>query len=593
EGVGRLKRGVSVAAADSEMSALWAQMIVEHPGNKDFRVLLVPLYREIVGANERMLLVLLGAVGLVLLIACANAANLLLARATGRRREMAVRLALGAARGRLIRQMLTESMLISVLGGVGAAMIAVFGVKAMVAMLPAGFPRLHEIHVDLTVFAFTLLIALATGLLFGLAPAMQSSRADVQQNLREGGRGSTGSVRHLRLRNWLVVSEVSLACVLLIGAGLLLRSFLNLMRSDPGFRAEHVLTASVALPNETYKDRAAGVSFYGRLLARLESLPSVHAAGIASDLPWTGYDDNLGGFDIEGKQPPPNDYFQARYHMASPDYFRALGIPLISGRFFTAGDNRDAPKALIINRAMAQRYFPAENAVGRRINFFNDHPTDKDWTTIVGVVGDVKDTPEKADAKMAFWWPMPQAPFGFPPDLMITVRADADPALLVNAVRTSIRELDPALAMSDVRLMEQIAGATMRAPRLILFLVGLFAALAITLAAIGTYGVISYSVSQRTHEFGMRVALGAKPWDVLRLVLAQGLKLAVGGVLIGVGCALALARVLRNLLFEVSAADPLTFAIVAFIALGIAILACYWPARRATQADPMVALRAE
>jgi predicted permease len=592
EGIGRLKPGVSVGAANAELNALMSQMATVHPADKGWRVLVSPLYREIVGTNERMLLVLLGAVGLVLLIACANAANLLLARATGRRREIAVRLALGAARSRLVRQMLTESLLISVLGGIGATAIAIFGVKVLVAMMPAGFPRLHEIHVDYAVFAFTLVIALATGLVFGLAPALQSSRADVQQNLREGGRGSTGSARHLRLRNWLVVSEVSLACVLLIGAGLLLRSFLNLMHSDPGFRAEHVLTASVALPEETYKDGRAILGFYDRLITRLGSLPAVHAAGVASDLPWTGYDDNLGGFQIEGKQSAPNDDFHGRYHMTSPDYFRALGIPLIGGRFFNAGDDTKGRPVLIINRAMAQRYWPGENAVGKRINFFTDHPAEADWTTVVGVVGDVKDSPEKGGAEPAFWWPIPQTPFGFP-SFMMAVRADQDPALLVNAVRNSVREIDPALAMADVRLMEQIADATMTAPRLIVWLVGLFAALAIALAAVGTYGVISYSVNQRMHEFGMRVALGAKPWDVLRLVLAQGVKLALGGVVIGVLVALALARVLRNLLFEVSAADPLTFGVVAVLALAVAMLACYLPARRATQADPVVALRAE
>ena len=593
EGIGRLKPGVSIAAASAEMNSIMAQLGREHPdGDSGWRVLVVPLYREIVGTNERMLLVLLGAVGLVLLIACANAANLLLARATSRRREMAVRLALGAPRSRLIRQMLTESTVISILGGVGAAMIAIFGVKALVAMLPADFPRLHDIHVDLAVFSFTLVVALATGIFFGLAPALQSSRADVNQNLREGGRGASGSARHLRLRNTLVISEVSLACVLLIGAGLLLRSFVNLLRTDPGFRAERVLTASVSLPEETYNGGPSILSFYNLLLGRLESLPAVHAAGIGSDLPWTGYDDNLGGFQIEGKKPPPHQDFHARFHMASPDYFRALGIPLAAGRFFTDDDNMKGHPVLIINRAMANRYWPGENVIGKRIDFFEDHPKETDWYTIVGVVGDVKDTPQKAAAEPAFWWAMPQTPFK-PPAFMITVRANAEPASLVNAVRISVRELDPTLALADVRLMQQIANASLTAPRFILILVGLFAALAITLAAIGTYGVISYSVNQRMHEFGMRVALGAKPWDVLHLVLAQGMKLAAAGVLIGVVSALALARVLRNLLYDVSVADPLTFAAVALLALTIAALACYLPARRATEADPIVALRAE
>jgi predicted permease len=595
EGIGRLKRGVTLGAASAEMNAIMAQLAKEHPnGDSGWHVLVIPLYREIVGANERMLFVLLGAVGLVLLIACANAANLLLARATSRRREIAVRKALGAARSRLVRQMLTESLLISIMGGVGAALIAIFGVKALVAMLPADFPRLHEIHVDLAVFGFTLVIALATGLFFGLVPALHSSREDINQNLREGARGSTGSARHLRLRNILVVSEVTLACVLLIGAGLLLRSFVNLLQTDPGFRAERVLTASIALPQETYKDGPTILRFYNLFLARLESLPGVRSAGIGSDLPWTGYDDNLGGFVIEGKKPPPQEQFHARYHMASPGYFSALGIPLADGRFFTDSDNMKGPLALVINRAMANRYWPGENVIGRRVNFFEDHPKpdDKNWCTIVGVVGDVKDTPQKAAAEPAFWWPIPQTPFGFP-NLMITVRANIEPAALTGAVRSAVQELDPTLALADIRLMQDIAHANMTAPRVILTLVALFAALAITLAAIGTYGVISYSVSQRMHEFGMRVALGAKPWDVLRLVLGQGMKLAAGGIAVGIVCALALARVLRNLLYEVSSSDPLTFSFVALLALVIAALACYLPARRATEADPIVALRSE
>jgi predicted permease len=391
-----------------------------------------------------------------------------------------------------------------------------------------------------------------------------------------------------------VVSEVTLACVLLIGAGLLLRSFVNLLQTDPGFRAERVLTASIALPNETYKDGPSILRFYDLLLDRLKSLPGVRTAGIGSDLPWTGYDDNLGGFVIEGKRPPPHEEFHARFHMASPGYFSALGVPLAYGRFFTDADTMKGPLALIINRAMANRYWPGENVIGKRINFFQDHPKpdDKEWCTIVGVVGDVKDTPQKASAEPAFWWPIPQSPFGFP-SLAITVRANTDPTSLTAAVRTAVQELDPTLALSDVRLMRQIAQANMTAPRVILTLVALFAALAITLAAIGTYGVISYSVNQRMHEFGMRVALGAKPWDVLRLVLGQGMRLALVGVLIGVVCALGLARVLRNLLYEVSSSDPLTFAIVALLSLVIAALACYLPARRATEADPIVALRSE
>ncbi len=592
EGIGRLKNGVTPARAGAEMNAIMAQLAREHGGDAGWSVLVIPLLREITGTSRRPLMVLLGAVGMVLLIACVNAANLQLARAAVRRREMAVRLALGAARGRLIRLLLTESLSISVLGGAAGAILAVFGVKVLVAMLPAGFPRAHEIHLNLAVFAFTLVISLGAGILFGLVPALQSSRTDVQRDLREGGRGASGSVRHLRMRNVLVVSEVALACVLLTGAGLLMRSFVNLLRADPGFRGARVLTAGVGLPEETYKTPAAVLRFCGQLEVRLAALPGVRFAGFGSDLPWTGYDDNVGGFQIEGKHPPLHEEFHGRYHFATPDYFRALGIPLVAGRFFTAADNVDAPLVLLINRAMAERYWPGENVVGKRINFFNDHPKDKDWTRIVGVVGDVKDTPEKSAAEPAFWWPLRQTPI-WDPEMMIAIRADSDPALLVSAARSALRDIDPTLALADVRLMDEIADASLSTARFTLFLVGLLAALAIALAAIGTYSVISYSVNQRTHEFGMRVALGARPWDVMRLVLAQGVKLALAGVAVGIVGALGLARALRHLLYGVSATDPATFAAVALAALATAALACYLPARRATQADPAVALRSE
>jgi predicted permease len=313
---------------------------------------------------------------------------------------------------------------------------------------------------------------------------------------------------------------------------------------------------------------------------------------MASDLPWTGYDDNMGGFDVEGRKAPVHNEFHARYHMASPGYFQAVGMPLLSGRFFNASDRLKARLTVVVNRAMARECWAGEDPVGKRINFFNDHPTDKDWTTVVGVVGDVKDTPEKAAAEPAFWWPQAQAPFGFP-NITIAVRTSGDPATLGTAVQRAVHETDPTLAVADIKLLDQIADASVATPRFTLFLVGLFAALAITLAAVGTYGVISYSVSQRTHEFGMRLALGANAADVLRLVLGQGMRLAFLGVGIGFVAALALARVLRTLLYEVSAADPLTFAVVPLLALIIAVFACWIPARRATNADPAIALRTE
>ena len=589
EGIGRLKNGVSPAQANAEMNSLMAQLGREHEGDKGWNVLVIPLYREIVGANQRMLLVLLGAVGMVLLIACANAANLLLARAAARQREVAVRLALGAPRRRLIRQMLTESLMIALIGGGLGAILAEGGVKALVSLLPAGFPRAHDIHVNAWVFAFTLLVSIVTGILFGLAPALQASRMDPKRGLYEGARGSTGSARQQWLRSVLVVAEVSLACVLLIGAGLMLRSFLNQLNLDPGFKQDHVLTASLSLPNATYKTEADVARLYDRLMTGLSSLPGVESAGAGSDLPWTGYDENAGGFTIEGKQPPPHQDFHARYHMATPDYFRALGTPLVRGRFFTGADRQDAPNVLIINQAMAMRYWPNEDVIGKRLTF-EDTPKEKDWMTIVGVVRDVKDKPDSPGAEPAFWWPDLQEPFPNP-NMSLVIRASSDPRQLIDGLHDQVKKLDPSLALSDVRLMDQVADEGIATPRFAFFLVGLFAALAIVLAGIGTYGVISYSVSQRIPEFGLRLALGAPPSNVLRMVLVQAVRLAVGGAIIGLAIALTVARVLRSLIYNVSPADPMTFISVAILVIAIAMLACYLPALRAARANPMVALR--
>jgi predicted permease len=591
EGIGRLKRGVSLGQARAEMNALMAQLAREHGGDMGWQVLVVPLDSEVVGASRRLLLVLLGAVGMVLLIACANAANLMLTRAAARQWEIAVRVALGAPRSRVVRQLLTESLLISCVGGALGLAMALVGVKLLVSLLPANFPRAHDIHVSASVFLFTLLVSVATGVLFGLAPALQAFRIDPREGLHKGGRAATGSGHQSRLRNALVISEVSLACVLLIGAGLMLRSLLNLMHLDPGFQTEHVLTAILSLPEERYKTPESLLHFYNELPRGVRSLPGVQSVGLGSDIPWTGYDDNTGGFTIEGKQPPPHEEFHARYHMATPDYFRALGIPLVRGRFFTDADKTDAPLVLIINHAMAERYWPGEDAVGKRLTF-EDKPKEKGWITIVGVVGNVKDQPNRPGAEPAFWWPFLQAGFGSP-NLLLAVRSNSDPQLLVSAIRSQVARLDPALAVADVRSMDQIVTASVATPRFAFVLVGLFGALAMVLAAIGTYGVIAYSVSQRTPEFGLRMALGARQFDVLQLVLTQAAKLILSGTVIGVLLALVLARALKSLIYDVSPADPLTFAAIGFAVAAIAIVACYIPARKATEADPMVALRAE
>jgi predicted permease len=591
EAIGRMKPGVTVAQAQSEVTALLDQIGRTYAASKEWTAIAVPLQREIVGSKERLLLVLLGAVGLVLLIACVNAANLLLARATARQREIAVRTALGAGRGRLIRQMLTESLLLALAGGVAGALLAVGGIRALVAMLPAGFPRAASIALDGGVFAYTFLIAAGAGVVFGLVPAIQAARFDIQRSLREGGRGSTAGGRQTRLRSALVTGEVALACVLMIGAGLLLRSFLNLLHADPGFRPQHVLTATVSLPTETYRDTEAIMRFYEGLVARVESLPGVQAAGAGSDLPWTGWDDNAGGWMIEGGPESLRDQTHARYHVASADYFRALGIPLLRGRFFTSSDTTKTPNVLIVNRALAERYWPGRNPVGSRITF-DDHPKETDWITIVGVVGDVKDQPNSPAAAPGFWWPATQMPWSFN-RASIVLRAAADPGPLAAYLRSTVRSLDGGLAVADLRLMDQIAGESYSTPRFTVFLLGLFAALALALAATGIYGVIAYTVSQRMHEFGMRIALGAGRGDVLRLVLGQGVKLAAIGIGAGLIGGAALSQLLGNLLYGVKRLDPATFVAVAAVALGVAVVACYVPALRATGADPMQSLRSE
>ncbi len=590
DGVARLRPGVTLAQAQGEMNAAMQQLAREHQAETGWKVGLVPLHKEIVGRSRPLLFVLLGAAAMVLLLACVNTANLLLAKASARQREMAVRAAVGAGRMRLIRQVLTESLLLAFAGAALGSLLAVAGVKGLVALLPANFPRAGDIHVGAPVYLFTLLIAVATGIIFGMVPALQGSRANLRGGLHESGRSTTSSQQTLRLRNFLVIGEVTLACALLIGAGLMLRSFLNLLQTDPGFRPEQVVTASVSLPQITYKDPKAIALFGERLLTQLNEKPGLTAVGLGSDLPWTGWDDNVGGFTIQGETPPPNDEFRGRYHMAAPGFFQALGMPIIRGRAFDEHDRMEGRKALIVNQALAKSWKHGD-ALGGKITF-DDHPKEGDWMTVVGIIGDVKDAPNDAGARPAFWWPMSQAPFTFN-DFSIAVRSNMDTNEVADRLRAVVHSLDRNLAVADVRTMEQVANGSYSTSRFAFTLVGIFAALALLLAAIGTYGVIAYSVSQRIHEFGIRMALGAKPLDLAGSVLASGMKLAVAGAVAGTLLGVALSRMLGSLLYGVGAGDPVAIGATTLLTLSVAAIACCVPAMRATRADPTSALRAD
>jgi predicted permease len=581
--IARLKPGITREQAEARMNVIAQQLEEQHPEDKDWRISIVPLRDEIVGGAQTMLLILFGAAGFVLLIACVNIANLLLATATARQKEIAVRTALGAGRLRLVRQMLTESLLIAVGGGVAGLLVARWGIEALIALGPKQIPRLHMLSLDWRTFAFALTASLLTGALFGLAPALQISKVNLNESLKEGGRGSSGGSRHNRLRGLLVIAEVSLAFVLLIGAGLLMRTFFYLQNVDPGFNPERVLTATIDLPGARYSTGRKASSFYRELIGRLAALPGVQGAAATSDLPWTGYDENT-SFGIEGRQFSDDEYPSAQYHFATPDYFRTLGIPLLAGRFFSEADDADAPRVIVINKSMADRYWPDADAVGKRVRLWGE------TRMIAGIVGDLKDSPGELRAKPGFFFPVnQQAQRG----LVLVVRTERDPMSLLAAMRTEIAALDKELPLSDVRTLEQIASAAVARTRFTMLLLAVFAGVALLLAAVGIYGVVSYSVTQRTHEIGIRVALGAQRRDVIGLVARQGMTLVVAGMGAGLAAALVLTRVMSSLLFGVSAADPITFAGIAVLLMGVALGACFVPARRAMKMDPMVALRHE
>jgi putative ABC transport system permease protein len=595
--VGRLRPGQTVAALSAEMDVIARRLQEAHPDNYragvGWAITVVPLLDQVVGRVRPALWVLLGAVALVLLIACANVASLLLTRATGRAREFAIRTALGARRLRLFRQLLCESLLLSLGGGALGLLGSLWGVDLLLALAPSDLPRLHEVAISGRVLAFALGVSVATGLCFGVVPALASSRPDITSGLKEGSRGTASGARH-RLRRALVAGEVALALVLCVGAGLLLRSFAALVAVDPGFRADGVLTLRVSMPTpaEAQPSVADGVryaAYYQRAAQRLLGLPGVTAVSGISVLPLSG-DSTDSSYDIENYLPrDAGDRPDNEVRVVLPGYFRALGIPLLAGREVGPDDGADSPKVVVVNQALARRYFgDAARAVGRRLRLHRGG--DRGWRTIVGVVGDVHDVGLDARSRPEMYYPASQLT---EPSMTFVLHAAGPPAALASAARAALAEVDRDQPIFEVRPLADVVANSLGQRRFALILLGLFAACALALAALGVYGVMAYSVAQRTQEIGIRLALGAQRGDVLGLVVRQGMQTVAIGLLVGTAIALSLSRALATLVWGVSPRDPLTYAALAALLSAVALLATLLPAWRAARTSPMVALRAE
>ena len=595
--MGKLKPGVSAAQAQAEMDTITARLRHDHPqtyppnGGLTFGI--VPLLEQVVGDARPALFVLLGAVGFVLVIACANVANLLLARAVARQKEIAIRTALGASRWRIVQQLLTESVLLSLCGGALGVLLAFWSLYWIQILGPKSVPRIHDIGIDSAALLFTFLLSLGSGTLFGLAPALRISRLNVSATLQEASRGSAGTSavwgRGNSLRRLLVVAELALCVMVLIGAGLLIRSFGRLQHVSPGFNARNVLTLELTLNGPKYKDPQAVLATYRDLWKRVEALPGVTASGGVTALPMSQMFE-WGPITVEGRVLPPGENFiNADQHMVSGHYFSAMEIPLRSGRFFNQQDNTTSPKVVIVDEYMARQLWPDQNPIGQRIHY-GGLSDNEPWETVVGVVGRVKQYTLDTDSRIALYRPQTQYPTG---TMNVVLRTGTDPAALTSAVKQQIRALDSDLPLYNVRTMEQRMEESLARRRFSMLLLALFACVALALATIGTYGVMAYLVNQGTREIGIRIALGATQMGIVRLVVWKGMALALSGVAVGLAGALALSRLMRSLLFGVSPADPLTFVAISLLLAFVTLLASYIQAHRAAHIDPIVSLRYE
>jgi putative ABC transport system permease protein len=587
--VARLKPGVTQAQAQAEMDTIAASLEQQYPNfDTGWSVNLVPLREQFAGEIRKPLLILFGAVVLVLLIACANVANLLLARAASRQKDISIRMALGASRRRLIRQLLTESVMLAGLGGALGLLIALWGVDLLVALAPKDLPSLADVKLSYLVLGFTMLVSVLTGLIFGLAPALEASGINLNETLKESGRSAAGNSASHRARDLFVMAEVAMALVLLIVSGLMIRSFARLQSVNPGFNANNLLTFRLLLPSSKYPEDNQRIMFFRLALERMRSMPGVRSAGAVSFLPFT----TLGaatGFSIEGQPAAaPGQKATLDVRVCDPNYFDAMGIPLVKGRNFTEKEATEVSHVVIINEALARDYFPNEDPIGKRVKIEmmqNPAPCE-----IIGVVGDVKHTGLDVEPRAMSYWPHPELAYSA---MTIVARTDGDPLSYTAAVRSEVQAIDKDQPIADVRSMDQWLSDSVARSRFIALLLSLFAAVALLLAAVGIYGVMSYSVTQRTHEIGIRMALGANPGSVMRMIIGQGMKLAFVGLAAGLVASFAAARALASLLYGISATDPATFALISVLLGVVALAACAVPARRATKVDPMIALRYE